>query len=443
MTSTVHVVHCIDTEGPMWEGTEATFQRLNEIFGLDLAPSTGLLSRLQNKQIPLNGLEDEVARVIAPELLKYNHSWDLVDDMLRRIMSRSFRDRLPDSFGRGWVYNWHTVDHVGYADNPRRRDIGMHNVFDHYRFMVKDTASPQDGLHFHYHPMSISRKAHHCATHYFTEGNELYQILARRIIDRGWFPSVFRPGFHAERPDSQFFLEQFIPFDYANQSGGPSDMAGAQDDAAHGRYGDWRRAPRDWAPYHPSHDDWQMPGSCRRYIMRIRNVGTRFRLLEQDDVDQAFSEAADGRPVILAFADHDYRDIGPDVDYVRGLLRAACERYPHIRFRYSEARDAVRSALKMDERAPTSFRLELRGKRLFVEADQPIFGPQPFLALKTRGGRYHHDNFDFEVAGSRWAYVFDDHTVPLSALEQFGFAACDFSGNVTVVRWNPDDSHVA
>ena len=30
--ATVHVVHCIDTEGPLHESVEATFERLKRIF---------------------------------------------------------------------------------------------------------------------------------------------------------------------------------------------------------------------------------------------------------------------------------------------------------------------------------------------------------------------------------------------------------------------------
>ena len=36
-----------------------------------------------------------------------------------------------DSFGNGWVFNWHCLDHVGYINNPRRRDMGYHNIFDY------------------------------------------------------------------------------------------------------------------------------------------------------------------------------------------------------------------------------------------------------------------------------------------------------------------------
>ena len=63
--------------------------------------------------------------------------------------------------------------------------------------------------------MSIFKEANRNATLYFRNDN-LYQILCRRIIDHNWFPVVNRAGFHVERPDSHWFLEQFIPFDLSN-----------------------------------------------------------------------------------------------------------------------------------------------------------------------------------------------------------------------------------
>ena len=66
--------------------------------------------------------------------------------------------------------------------------------------------------------MAFSKAAHHAGNHYFANGDFLYQILSRRIIDRQWFPSVYRPGFDTIRPESNAFLEQFIPFEYSSQS---------------------------------------------------------------------------------------------------------------------------------------------------------------------------------------------------------------------------------
>ena len=49
-------------------------------------------------------------------------------------------------------------DHVGYEINPRRRDMGYHNIFDHYQQIVKEFNISQDTINWHFHPMSTIRK---------------------------------------------------------------------------------------------------------------------------------------------------------------------------------------------------------------------------------------------------------------------------------------------
>jgi hypothetical protein len=429
MERTVHVVHCIDTEGPLHESLEATFERLKEIFGLSLEPTEENLRRLQRREVDLNGMEEEVYRVVDPHQLNYSDTWDRIDRILSEIMSPGYRDSFPDSFGNGWIFNWHCVDHVGYDYNPRRRDIGYHNIFDHYAGMIRWTGSGEDAIHFHYHPMPFNRKAHHCATHYFAHSHTLFQVLARRVLERHWFPSVNRAGFHTLRPDSHWFLEQFIPFDFSSQAS--DEDYEDQKDLSGGRFGDWRRAPRTWEPYHPSHDDYQVKGSCRRWIARCLNVGMRVRILSQEDVDQAFREAEEGRPVVLSFADLDYRDMRVDIRYVRDLIRSAAERFPDVSFRFCEARDAMRRALRLPAQDPCRITLELEGNLLTIRSGSPTFGPQPFFALKTRSGDFFYDNLDIQEPFRQWTYTFDEQTFPTTALEKVGIGTCDRTGNVT------------
>ena len=57
----VLVAHCIDTEGPLYEPIQATFQRLYTAFGIkDLPPTQETLQKLRLKEIPLDGKEEEV-----------------------------------------------------------------------------------------------------------------------------------------------------------------------------------------------------------------------------------------------------------------------------------------------------------------------------------------------------------------------------------------------
>jgi hypothetical protein len=431
MSGVVHIVHCIDTEGPLTETLRATFERLHAAYGLSLEPTLDNLKKLQTKSLPLGGVESEVAATVAPQLLNYNTTWADVDQMLHEIMSPQYRLAMRDSFGGGWIYNWHCVDHVGFVDNPRRRELGFHNIFDHYREICEASGSPQDGIHFHHHPVPPSRRAHLNGNHYFNHTPVVFEILARRIIDRQWFPCAYRPGFHIERPDSHWFLEQFIPFDFGNQA--MADAAAAPKDQTGGRGGDWRRAPAHWQPYHPAHDDYQRQGECRRWIARCLNVGTRYRLLTTRDVEQAFSEAAEGKPVVLAFTNHDHRDMRPDIAAVREIIAAVAARWPAVKFKFCEAREAMRRALELPAGTPPEFDVTFADGHLHVRAKRPIFGPQPFLAYKTADGRYFHDNFDFEEPFREWRYSFDEQTVPVRALSTIGLGACDAAGNASAV----------
>lgn len=429
-SSTVHVVHCIDTEGPLHEPLWATFLRLKEVFGIDLPPSTETLKQIQRQELNLGGCEAEVATVFSDRLLAYNDTWDKIDSMLAEALSPEYRNRFVDSSGNGWIYNWFCLDVVGYQYNLRRRDMGFHNIYDHYREILSSTGSTQDGVHFHHHPVSFTKAAHHYATHYFSHTPVIFEILARRIIERQWFPCANRPGFNVTRPDSHWLMEQYIPFDIASQA--TNEDYSQNRDLAGGRLGDWRRAPLTWTPYHPDHDDYQTPGSCRRWITRCLSVGSRARLLTEVDIELAFQEAAQGKPVVLAFTNHDYRDIRPDVEQTQSLLKTVSERYPNVPFKYCEARDAMRSALGLKTHSPLKFSITLENNLLHVKSDKQTFGPQPFLALKTHDERFLHDNFDFQIPFREWTYTFDEHSMPIDALEKIGIGSCDELGNVTV-----------
>lgn len=428
---TVHVVHCVDTEGPLYVSREAVFEDLAHLFGIHLQPTAENLQRLQAGALDLGGVEAEVRRIVSPERLAYLDSWPRLDAVLDELATPAFRNRLPDSFGNGWVFSWFCVDHVGYRENPRCRTLGFHAIFDRYRSFVAQPSCARDCVQFHHHPMPFSRAAHHSATHYFSHAPIIFEILARRILERDWFPYAYRPGFHVERPDSHWLLEQFIPFDFANQSQeGPST---AQRDQS-GRFGDWRRAPSSWCPYHPAHDDYQATGNCRRWIARVLNLDSRHHLLSEADVDQAFREAADGKPVVMAVTDHDFRDMRPDVDRVRKLLATVAPRHPHVRFRYCDAREAMRLALGLSSSAGPRLDIGLQGELVTISADRPIFGPQPFLALEGRDGRFLHDNLDMQTPFRRWTYTLDEQTVPVAAMKALGVAAADSDGGVGITR---------
>ncbi len=428
----LHVVHCIDTEGPLTETLEASFERLRGSFGIDLPPDADTLARLQRREIPLHGREEAVARMLAPELLAYNSSWQAIDAMLAELLSPAFRNRMRGDDGEGWVYSWHCMDHMRYAENPRHKDVGYGNVFRFYRNALRRHGAERDEIDWHFHPLSLTRNPLHAATSFANSQDVLLEIIARRILEDDWFPAVNRPGFHAERPDSHLFLEQWIPFDYANQA---HENEIDQPDLSGGRFGDWRRAPRSWRGYRPSHDDYQVPGDCRRWIFRCLNVGTRFRAMTSDHLREAFREAAETGKAILAFADHDYRDIRRDVATVRAMLAEVRPEFPGVEVRFSGAEAAARDLLGVSDRPAPRLSLRIEGSRAVVRVEAgEIFGPQPFLALRTRDGRALHDNLDFQEPGRLWTYCLDDQTLPPEALATIGVGAAGRWGGFATTK---------
>ncbi|WP_395687137.1 hypothetical protein [Caenimonas koreensis] len=432
----LQIVHCIDTEGPLQEPLAATFERIKSIFGIDLPPSAHTLQQLQQRQIDLGGLEAEVAQVVRPDLLAYNNDWAAIAAMLDDAMGPAFRNQMRDDFGGGWAYSWHVMDHVGYASNPRNKAMGYGEVFRFYRDAVQRAGLGVDEINWHFHPLFPDGDPLKAATSYTNSYAQLNQILARRLVDEGWFPVANRPGFHSERPDSHAFLEQWIPFDYANQS---FEEESGQRDLRGGRFGDWRRAPLEWTGYRPSHRDYQRPGEMNRRIFRCLNVGTRFRELRQEHVDQAFAQAANTGSAILAFADHDYRDIRPDVQRVRELVSNARGRYSGVQVKFNGAVTAAREHLAATGEAPAQPPLQLAlsfdDSVLSVRCTAgQCFGPQPFLAYKTRAGTYIHDNFDVQTPEQHWTYVFDAQTVPLDQVESIAVGSAGIDGSVAVVR---------
>ena len=432
----LYVVHCIDTEGPLIETLEATFKRLDSIFGIKLKPTAANLNLIQNKKIDLSGQEEAVANCFSSDLLSYNTDWEKIDVMLEEMLSKKYREKLIDDFDGGWIYSWHCMDHAGYKDNPRHKDLGYGNVFNFYRSKLASLGYDQDEINWHFHPLSFTRSPIQSASSYLNSYDILLQILCRRVIDCEWFPVVNRPGFHTERPDAHAFLEQWIPFDYANQI---SDEAIDQPDLSSGRFGDWSRAPKSWRGYNPSHDDYQTEGACRRMIFRCLNLGSRSHPLTEHHVREAFVEADNTGAAILSFNNHDYRDMRPDVDLVRNMLSTMKSEFTDVSIKFSGAEEAAIALIGCEDIPPPKLAANLIDNILIVEViGGEIFGPQPFLAIKTREGHYFHDNFDVFQPQKKWSYVFDDQTIQIVNVESIGVATAGRFGRSCVVKVVPE-----
>ena len=448
MIGIVHIVHAIDTEGPLYESIDATFERLREMFGVDhIAPNLYNLKKLQLGEFNLGHKTTIIQDALSTHRISTLGTWDQIDQMLDIVTTEDFRHKLPDSNGNGWVFNWFCLDHVGFLANPRRRDMGYHNIYDHYASRLSAQPFAQDSLQWHFHPMSTYRDAHRCGTHYF-RSDEVFQILSRRIIDRRFFPSSFRAGFQAERPDSHLFLEQFIPFDITNMATADTADIDCSIDFRNGRSGNWRKAPHDWSVYHPDHDDYQVQGNCRRLIGRALNLRNRIGNMTQQEMDSAFRRAHGGQDTLVGLCSHDWRDLVPELESAHEFIREAKKKYPAVSFEYCKVEEAFRHYIDEDKCSDPPLKLNIAFQPEVLNQDVPfieirvkqgrVFGPQPYLAIKTKSKRYLHDNFDFSTENGVWYYAFHGDTLPLNDVECIGVAANDFQGNTDVQLFYPD-----
>ena len=63
-----------------------------------------------------------------------------------------------------------------------------------------------------------------------------------------------------------------------------------------------------------------------------------------------------------------------------------------------------------------------------------IFGPQPYLAIKTKEGKYLHDNFDFGIKEKQFLYTLDEYTIPIEQISKLTVASNDKYGNTCIKK---------
>ena len=427
----VYVVHCVDAEGPLNETICATFERLKYIFGIDIEPNDENFQKLVDGDIRsgIESIDKQLALTFSKEVLSYNKTWQEIENMNRTLFSSEYRTQFVDSFQQPWKITWFCLDHINYLSNPREKALGHSVVFNYYKNLIYSYPNYGDEMQWHFHPKSITLNSIAAATSYNNSMSEILDILIRKIVDDEWFPTAFRPGFHSERQDCNLFLEQWFPFDYGNQR---YDAENSPLDMQSGRFGNWIRAPKTWRGYHPSVKRYDVEGVLKRTIYRCLNLGTRLRLLRADHIEEAFLEAISTGNSIIAFTDHDFRDIRPDIEKFNKMLDKVKTKYPNVLVRFCSAEEA---AQRIQGELGYQIKLEvyLEGNKLIVKCIKgQVFGSQPFLAIKTQDNRYLHDNFDFSSFEAEWSYSFDDQTILMSEVSKVGVAAAGLYGNACV-----------
>ncbi|MBN1156094.1 hypothetical protein JXA85_00615 [Candidatus Woesearchaeota archaeon] len=351
-----------------------------------------------------------------PSSTDIGSDWSKVDEMVEEVMSRQFRTKFKDSFGNLLVLSWFIVDWVNYRQNPRKRILGHHKIFDHFHDLWLSENRWKDGIYWHYHH---SKSDGSWGIHKDWNDNRYYEdVLCRKIIDRNFFPSCYRAGNTMETNASSAWLEKWIPFDFSSRSP-------FIDDTAEDIF-DWHNSPTDWSVYHPSHRDYQVRGDMKRWVFRSLDADNR-KWFTQREVENAFLRAKGGKDTILSFFSHDYKDLSGDFRYALDLIKCVAKSYPEVEMRNASAKDAVSKIIK-ENKVPLKLKLTLKKDSLVIKSDKELFSEQPFLAFKDVRGSYFRGDVK-KIGKNVWGCRFERKSIASIAV-----GAADKSGNTCVAR---------
>jgi hypothetical protein len=361
------------------------------------------------------------------------------------VMDDNFRNSFRDSYGGGlkltwWMMSGNTFRLSTNANTPNPNSMAPYLMKKYHGDKI---AQFGDELWLHYHTYFWS-DYNGDGTYYwnqaktFNESREDFNYtLAQNLIDENSFPVCFRSGWHFMDNDWQNYLDQLLPFCMHNDY--PSvklvDPEEPLDNVI-----DWSKAPSTWVPYHPSADNYQIPGNLKGWNLRSRHIGS----MPQKEMDSIFARASRGLDQAACLWGHlPEEDFLTNLKKIDSLAHVSAKKYPTVRFRYCTGVEAMKRWLKTTDDKPPLLQVdpvEDNGKIAFdISTDEAIFQPQPFFAVKDIYERYIILNCR-KTGQNSWQTDFTDKNI----LAKAGAAVTDLSGNLSkkLINFLPDDFFV-
>ena len=157
----------------------------------------------------------------------------------------------------------------------------------------------------------------------------------------------------------------------------------------------------------------------------------------------AFKDAGNEGAAILSFTNHDFRDMSVDIDDVYERIHRVWSDYKNVSLINSDAVSAMQATVYREQnmggdkiRLSSEIKQDGSMNKLIVTCNRgEVFGSQPYIAIKTREGRYYHDNLNEREFRKSWEYIFDRSTIDLSNIEKVSVASNDKYGNQSITRF--------
>lgn len=440
--NTLYICHIVDTEGPLSESLSATFKRINEIFNIKVPASKKNLILLRDGKYFLKNSTDKkkISKLLKDSRINTFDNWKDLFHSIFQIKKKTFKIRQKFK----WVFTWCFLSHDGFEGiNPRKRTKGYGKIFLNYIKKLKKNISiyhvkkNKDAVAWHFHAPSITNDAHRGGSTYLGS-KKIFEDLCNYIIEYSWFPAFFRAGHNTVRQDLNLFLEQWIPFDFSNTSYRKHKKLDSISSPS--RYGNWSKAPISWIPYNPNYSNYQLKGDMKRYVARCLPINEREYAISSRDIILAFDEAQKKGRSLLCFTNHDFRDMGSDIDRIIKKINIIQKNYSDIKLEFTNAIVGIRQTLRFPKKLPkigisASIKKIKNQSRLYVKVSGKIFGTQPFLAIKDRKNKYFWQNFDYEKK-NLWSYSFDSNNILFKDVKGLGIASNNIYGLTEVLNYN-------
>ena len=254
------------------------------------------------------------------------------------------------------------------------------------------------------------------------------------------FPGSFRSGWHFMDNDWQAHLNQLIPYSMDDDFG--AYRAWYTNSGPVAGVDDWSRAPSVFVPFHPSTNDYQVPGAGKGW--NVRSI--KMQRMVQANMDYIFEQASDGADQVACIWSHLPENFAANVERIGSFISVAASNNPAVPFRYCTAVEAMQRW-----RGATNWLLpqidvqqDTQGQQvtLTVSANTEIFQDQPFVALRDSSHQYTNLTASCRPAGSNtWSLALP---IPLNRLAKVGIAVTDLAGNVAtrIIPYLADDLHI-
>jgi len=365
-----------------------------------------------------------------------------------QVMDPAWRQQFRDSFGQPIKFTWWMMAGNIYRDAtninvPLANTMTLHLMQKYHGAAIRQFG---DELSLHYHTYMWSDYNGNGVyywnqTRTFNERRDDFDVtLSQFLLEEGVFPASFRSGWHFMDQDWQSYLNQLIPYSFHNNYAawvpwytnlGP--IAGVED---------WSHAPSTFVPFHPSTNDYQLPGSGTGWNVRSVKIPN----LTQPIVSQMFGQAAAGTDQVACFWDHLPENFVTNIAMLAGFLSKAASDYPGVQFRYCTAVEAMQRWRGLTNTAPPQLKVledfSSPTLNLVISSSAPIFQPRPFICCRDAFQQYHTLTSQCKAVGTNtWAV---DLGLPTNLLARVAVAVTDEAGNVAIqtLRYLPDDLYL-